>query len=145
MQFGAIWASKKKSCTLIIIAVIKMLSLSWLIFANLKYNHNSLWGEGSYRQWWNVSTSFCRNLRYWWHHANYPFVSFHFHFRKLDDLMTQNELKSQKMAYHSLKTFLHRTETVHSCYSHHKVPWYVHCDISMATQWAWGPVHSKLR
>ena len=44
-----------------------------------------------------------------------------FHFRKLDDLMTQNDLKSQKMPYHSLKTFLQRTETVHSCYSHHKV------------------------
>ena len=28
-------------------------------------------------------------------------------------------------------------------FSHHKVPLYVHCDISMTTQWALGPFHSK--
>ena len=30
-----------------------------------------------------------------------------------------------------------------SCYTLHKVPWYVHCDISMAIQWAPDPIHSK--
>ena len=30
--------------------------------------------------------------------------------------------------------FLYRTETLHSCYNHHKVPRYVQCDISMAIQ-----------
>lgn len=41
------------------------------------------------------------------------------------------------------RLFLHRTETLCSCYGYYKVPWYVHCDISMATQWFPGPLHSK--
>ena len=55
---------------------------------------------------------------------------------------TQGGAKSQKIEYLS-QLFLHRTETQYSCYTHHKVPLYVHCDISMATQWAPGPLHSK--
>ena len=39
--------------------------------------------------------------------------------------------------------FLYRTETLHSCYNHHKVLRYVHCDISMAIKQAPGPLHSK--
>ena len=56
---------------------------------------------------------------------------------KLEDvrLRIQNDLKSQKMEY-LWKRFLYRTETLYSCYTHHKVTWYIHCDISMATQWA---------
>ena len=65
---------------------------------------------------------------------------------KSDDLWrhnsTQSGAKSQKIEYLS-RLFLYRTETQYSSYTHHKVPWYVHCDISMATQWAPGPLHSK--
>ena len=43
----------------------------------------------------------------------------------------------------SLKIFLYRTETLYGCCTHHKVSWYFHCDVSMATQWASGPLHSK--
>ena len=57
-------------------------------------------------------------------------------------MWTQNDLKSQKVVYLS-QLFLHRTETLYSCYTHHKVLGYVHCDISMATQWAPGLLHSK--
>ena len=38
-------------------------------------------------------------------------------------------VKSQKSEYLS-HLFLYRTD---SCYTHHKVPWHVYCDISMAT------------
>ena len=38
---------------------------------------------------------------------------------------------------------MYRTETLYSCYTHHKVPWDVLFDISMATQWAPGPLHPK--
>ena len=55
---------------------------------------------------------------------------------------TQSGAKSQKIDYLS-RLFLYRTETQYSCYAPHKVPWYVHCEISMATQWAPGPLHSK--
>ena len=48
---------------------------------------------------------------------------------------TQNDLKSQKMDYPS-RRFLYRAENWYSCYTHHRVPWYGHCNISMATQWA---------
>ena len=63
---------------------------------------------------------------------------------KLDyvTMWTQNDVKSQKMEY-LWRIFIYRTETLYSYYTHHKVPWYVHCDISMATQWAPGPFHSK--
>ena len=37
--------------------------------------------------------------------------------------------------------FICRTEPLYSCYSDHKVPWHVLCDISMATQWAPGSIH----
>lgn len=53
-------------------------------------------------------------------------------------MWTQNDLKSQKVVYLS-QLFLHKTETLYSCYTHHKV----HCNISMATQWAPGPLHLK--
>ena len=56
-------------------------------------------------------------------------------------MWTQNDLKSQVVYLSQL--FLHRTETLYSCYTHHKVLGYVHCDISMATQWAPGLLHSK--
>jgi len=42
-----------------------------------------------------------------------------------------------------LRLFLCRTETLSGCYTHHKVPWYVHCDISMGTQWAPRPLNSE--
>ena len=38
---------------------------------------------------------------------------------------------------------MYRSETLYSCYTHHKVPCHVLCDISMATQWAPVPLHSK--
>ena len=57
-------------------------------------------------------------------------------------MWTQNDLKSQKVVYLS-QLFLHRTETLYCCYTHHKVLGYVHHDISMATQWAPGLLHSK--
>ena len=57
-------------------------------------------------------------------------------------LWTQNDVKSQKMEY-LWRPFLYRTETLYSCCTDHKVSWYLHCDISMATQWAPGPLHSK--
>ena len=50
-------------------------------------------------------------------------------------MWTQGDVKSQKIEYLS-RLFLYRTETLYSCYTHHKVPWDVHCDISMATQCA---------
>ena len=53
-------------------------------------------------------------------------------------MWTQNDVKSQK---NIISLFLHRTETL---YSHHKVP-YVHCDISMATQLAPGPLHLRVK
>ena len=47
------------------------------------------------------------------------------------------------MEYNYLwRPFLHRSETLNSCYTHPKVPWYIHCDITMETQ-APGPLHSK--
>ena len=55
---------------------------------------------------------------------------------------TQNNVTSQKMEY-LRRLFLYRTETLYSCCNHHKVSWYFHCDISMATQWAPGPLHLK--
>ena len=55
---------------------------------------------------------------------------------------TQSGVKSQKIEYLS-QLFLYRTETYYSCYTHHKVTQYVHCGISMATQWAPGPLYSK--
>ena len=55
---------------------------------------------------------------------------------------TQNDVKSQKMEYLS-RHFLFRTETLCSCYTHHKVPRLVYCDIFMATQWAVGPLRPK--
>ena len=36
---------------------------------------------------------------------------------------------------------MYRTETLYSCCTHDKVPCHVLCDISMATQWAPGPLH----
>ena len=36
-------------------------------------------------------------------------------------------------------------ETLCSSYTHHKVLWYVHCDISMARQRAPGPLYSKVK
>ena len=65
---------------------------------------------------------------------------------KLDDLWRHDV---DKMVYNHKKIeslsplFLYRTETWYSCYTHHKVTWYVHYDISMATQWAPGPLISK--
>ena len=38
---------------------------------------------------------------------------------------------------------VNRTETLYSCYTHHIGPWCVYCDISVTTQCAPGPVHSK--
>ena len=55
---------------------------------------------------------------------------------------TQTSAKSQKIEYLS-RLFLYRTETQYSCYTLHKVSWNVHCDISMVTEWAPGPLHSK--
>ena len=46
-------------------------------------------------------------------------------------LWTKKDVKSQKMEY-ILRLFLYRTETL-----------YFYCDISMATQWAPSPLHSK--
>ena len=48
------------------------------------------------------------------------------------------DVKSQKIEYLS-RPFLYRTETLYSCYTLYKV----HCNISMATQWASGPLHLK--
>ena len=54
----------------------------------------------------------------------------------------QNDVKSQKMQY--LKTFsVWNSKILYSCYSHHKVPCYVHCNISIATKWAPVPLLSK--
>ena len=36
---------------------------------------------------------------------------------------------------------MYRTETLYSCCTHHKVPWHVLRDISMARQCALGPLH----
>ena len=60
---------------------------------------------------------------------------------KLDQLWRHNVdsyVKSQKNEY--LSHFLYRTETLYSGYTHHKVQWYVHCDISMATQCVPGSI-----
>ena len=57
-------------------------------------------------------------------------------------LWTQNYVTSQKTEY-LRRFFLYRTETLYSCCNHHKVSLYFHCDISMATQWAPGPLHLK--
>ena len=38
---------------------------------------------------------------------------------------------------------MYETETLYSCCTHHKFPWHVLCDISLATQWALGPLHAK--
>ena len=38
---------------------------------------------------------------------------------------------------------MYRTENLYSCYTHHKVPRHVLCDISMTTQWAPGPLLPK--
>ena len=55
---------------------------------------------------------------------------------------TQSGAKSQKIEYLS-RLFLYRTETQYSCYTPHKVSRNVLCDISMATEWAPGSLHSK--
>jgi len=57
-------------------------------------------------------------------------------------LWTQNGVTSQKMEY-LRRLFPYRTETLSSCCNQHKVSWYFHCGISMATQWTPGPLHSK--
>ena len=38
---------------------------------------------------------------------------------------------------------MYETETLYSCCTHHKFPCHVLCDISLATQWALGPLHAK--
>ena len=48
----------------------------------------------------------------------------------------------QKMEY-LWRLYLYRTETLYSCCIHYNVSWHFHCDISMATQWAPGLLHSK--
>ena len=59
---------------------------------------------------------------------------------------TQNDVKSQKMEY-SRRHFLYRTETLYSCYTNLITKFHdnVHCDISMATQWASGPPIQKAK
>ena len=60
-------------------------------------------------------------------------------------MWTQNDVKSQQME-DLWSLFLYRTETLctfYTCYTHYKVPWYVHCNVSMATQWAPHSLHSK--
>ena len=57
-------------------------------------------------------------------------------------LSTQNNVTSQKMEY-LRRLFLYRAETLYSCCNQHKVSWYFSCDISMATQWAPGPLYLK--
>ena len=67
-----------------------------------------------------------------------------FNLCKLDDLWHHNvdtkwcktTKKWLSLAYFSLENW-----NLVQLYTHHKVPWYVHCD--MATQWAPGPLHSK--
>ena len=51
-------------------------------------------------------------------------------------IWTQSGVQSQKIEY-LLQLFLYRTKILCSCYTHHN------CDISMATQWAPGPLHTK--
>ena len=41
------------------------------------------------------------------------------------------------------RQFLDRTETLYGCCTYHRIPCYVHCDISMATQWMVGLLHPK--
>ena len=41
------------------------------------------------------------------------------------------------------KDVMDRTLTLCNCYTHHKVPYHVFCDISMATQWAPGSLYLK--
>jgi len=65
---------------------------------------------------------------------------------KLDDLRSHIvDTKWFKITKNrkSLKTFSLRTETLCHCYTLLKVPWYVPYDISIARQWAPGPLHSK--
>ena len=58
-------------------------------------------------------------------------------------MWTQNDVKSHKME-HLCSLFQYRTKTLNSCSTNcHKIPCYVHFDISMATQWAPHPLHSK--
>ena len=57
-------------------------------------------------------------------------------------MYTLNDVKSQKMEY-LRRVFQYRSETLYNCYTHRKVPQYVHRDISMLTQWAPGPLLSK--
>ena len=52
-------------------------------------------------------------------------------------MWTQSGVKSQKIEYLS-RFFLYITETLCGYYTHHKVPWYVHCDISIAKKWLPG-------
>jgi len=49
----------------------------------------------------------------------------------------------QKWNFFVSRLFLQRAETSYSRYTHHKVSGYVHADISMETQWAPGPHHTK--
>ena len=56
-------------------------------------------------------------------------------------MWTQNDVKSQK--WNISRLFLYRTETLYTCYTYQKVQGYFHCDISMATQLALSPLHSK--
>ena len=52
------------------------------------------------------------------------------------------DIKHIKMEY-LWRLFLHGTGTLYSCYSCPKVPWYVHNDISIVTQWVPGPPSFK--
>ena len=89
----------------------------------------------------NFVLAYSKELSKWWRKAFIGSPSYSdFDLRKWDDvtLWTQNDLKwniSEDFWCKELKNC--------SCYTHHEVPWYVHCHISMATQWAPGPLHSK--
>ena len=96
------------------------------------YNRSTIWIYISRRLFYCYSTRGCRVIQ-------------DLDLCKLDDLwrhIVDTDVKSQTMEY-LWTLFLYRPETLCSCYTRHKVLWYVQYDLSISTQWAPGPLHSK--
>ena len=56
-------------------------------------------------------------------------------------MWTRIDVKSKGME--SIWTRFPYTKTLYGGDTNHKVPWYVHCDISLAIKWVPGPLYSK--
>ena len=125
-----------------------------LIFEPLPDKHSKIETVNKFSLWWtifkvymtrNFLFTYSKELSKWWKMA-FTYCDSTFGLGKLDDLwrhIVDKMMYIHKKMEYLWRRVLYSTETLCSCCTHHKVSWYFHCDISMATQWAPGPLHSK--